>query len=183
MRLPIKMTIAAVACSLFITACSTTPTATPTPYKSAVTTEGYGYSSVQLTDNEYRVLFKATDRTPADIIQQYALQRAAEIAKKQNYNWLAIVKTDVDKRPVMARAVSHGTEKPKPFPTNQQCTMSGCSEVAQPMPIQGQNTVTETQINDVYFSIMVRMSNTQGSLGKNELSVDKILAEQADNVK
>lgn len=98
MRLPIKMKIAALACSLFVTACTTTPVASPTPYKSAVTKEGYGYSSVQLTDNEYRVLFKATDRTPADIIQQFALRRAAELANKHNYEWLAVIKTDVDKK-------------------------------------------------------------------------------------
>ncbi|CAD5270599.1 conserved exported hypothetical protein [Alteromonas sp. 38] len=183
MRLPIKMKIAALACSLFVTACTTTPVASPTPYKSAVTKEGYGYSSVQLTDNEYRVLFKATDRTPADVIQQYALRRAAELANKHNYEWLTIVKTDVDKKPVMARAVTHSTDEPQPFATNQQCTMSGCTEVAQPAPGQGQNTVTQTQINDVYFSILVRMSNTQGSLGKNAMSVTEILADQVDNVK
>ncbi|WP_282146280.1 CC0125/CC1285 family lipoprotein [Alteromonas stellipolaris] len=183
MRLPTKMKIAALACSLFVTACTTNPIASPTPYKSAVTKEGYGYSSVQLTDNEYRVLFKATDRTPADVIQQFALRRAAELAKKHNYEWLAIVKTDVDKKAVMARAVTHNTDEPQPFATNQQCTMSGCTEVAQPVPGQGQNTVTQTQINDVYFSILVRMSNTQGSLGKNVMSVEEILANQADNAK
>ncbi|MGK0501771.1 MAG: hypothetical protein ACJARF_000530, partial [Alteromonadaceae bacterium] len=57
------------------------------------------------------------------------------------------------------------------------------TEVAEPAPGQGQNTVTQTQINDIYFSVLVRMSNTQSSLGKNAISVTEILADQVDKVK
>jgi len=173
-------TCAVLFCGLLISACTTTPIASPTPYKQARANDGYGYSSVQLTNSEYRVLFKATDRTPADIVQQYALRRAAEIAKQNNYAWLAIVKTHVDKKPVTARAMSVNTDTVEPFSANQQCTMSGCSEVAQPMPSQGQAKIETLQINDVYFSILVRMGPTLTGLGKNALSVDKILANRAD---
>jgi len=80
--------------SLAIVGCSWTPVAAPTPYKSASTKAAYGYSSEKISENEYKILFKATDKTPADKVQQYALYRAAEIAQKQGFTYLAIVKTN-----------------------------------------------------------------------------------------
>lgn len=165
---------ASMAAVLALTACSTTPVAVPTPYKAAVTKEGYGYSSVQLSDNEYRVLFKATDETPADKVQEYALQRAGQIAMKQGYQYLAIVKTNVDKRPIEARRFITEPSSPATFTQDQQCTMSGCSQVAQPTAAEGQNSVQSTMINDIYYSIVVRMANAKEGLGKNVMAVGDI---------
>jgi len=176
------LTSAALVFTLVLGACSTTPSATPTPYKAAKSKESYGYSSVQLSDNEYRVLFKATDRTPADIIQQYSLQRAAEIAKQNNYSWLTIIKTDVEKKPTIARTITPA-KKPEPFSSDKQCTMSGCNEIAEPMSKPKPKNIKQTQINDVYVSILVKMGNSQESLGKHAMSVNKILAGDIDEAK
>jgi len=165
---------ASMAAVLALSACSSTPVAVPTPYKASVTKEGYGYSSVQLSDNEYRVLFKATDETPADKVQEYALQRAGQIAMKQGYQYLAIVKTNVDKRPIEARRVITEPSSPATFTQDQQCTMSGCSQVAQPTAAEGQNSVQSTMINDIYYSIVVRMANAKEGLGKNVMAVSDI---------
>lgn len=163
--------------SLAMVGCSSTPVATPTPYKSASTKAAYGYSSEKISDSEYKVLFKATDKTPADKVQQYALYRAAEIAQKQGFNYLAIVKTNVDKKPILAREVVAKNDEPVAFQTDRQCTMSGCDEVAQPMAVPSSNDVVKTQINDIYFTIDVKMANDKASLGKNAFTVIEVLSE------
>ncbi|WP_076011919.1 CC0125/CC1285 family lipoprotein [Alteromonas abrolhosensis] len=163
--------------SLAMVGCSSTPVATPTPYKSASTKAAYGYSSEKISESEYKVLFKATDKTPADKVQQYALYRAAEIAQKQGFNYLAIVKTNVDKKPILAREVVAKNDEPVAFQTDRQCTMSGCDEVAQPMAVPSSNDVVKTQINDIYFTIDVKMANDKASLGKNAFTVTEVLSE------
>ena len=163
--------------SLAMVGCSSTPVATPTPYKSASTKAAYGYSSEKISESEYKVLFKATDKTPADKVQQYALYRAAEIAQKQGFNYLAIVKTNVDKKPILAREVVAKNDEPVAFQTDRQCTMSGCDEVAQPMAVPSSNDVVKTQINDIYFTIDVKMANDKASLGKNAFTVLEVLSQ------
>ena len=167
--------------SLAMVGCSSTPVATPTPYKSASTKAAYGYSSEKISESEYKVLFKATDKTPADKVQQYALYRAAEIAQKQGFNYLAIVKTNVDKKPILAREVVAKNDEPVAFQTDRQCTMSGCDEVAQPMAVPSSNDVVKTQINDIYFTIDVKMANDKASLGKNAFTVIEVLSEPLES--
>ncbi|MBT3136731.1 hypothetical protein KL866_16830 [Alteromonas sp. ALT199] len=163
--------------SLAIVGCSSTPVAAPTPYKSAGSKAAYGYSSEKVSGNEFKVLFKATDKTPADKVQQFALYRAAEIAQKQGFTYLAIVKTNIDKKPVIAREIMASKEKTVPFQNDRQCTMSGCDEVAQPMAVPSSNDVVKTQINDIYFTIDVKMANDKASLGKNAFTVIEVLSE------
>lgn len=173
----IKLALIGATFALAITGCSSSPIAAPTPYKSASSKAAYGYSSEKISENAIRVLFKATDKTPADLVQQYALHRAAEIAKSQGFSHLAIVKTSVDKKPVMAREVMANNEQPVAFQTDKQCTMSGCDEVAQPMAVPSANDVVKTQINDIYFTIDVKMSSDKTTLGKNAFTVNEILSE------
>lgn len=181
MRINKTLSLLLLTSTALLCACTTTPVAAPTTYKAATTKGTYGYSNVKLSDNEYRVLFKATDKTSADIVQQYALRRAAELAHSNQFSWIEVVKTDVDKKRITARAISTDNKKPAPFSQDRLCTMSGCSEVAQPMPVETQNQVTETQMNDIYFSIVVRMGNSQEGLGKQAISVEKILNDKADD--
>lgn len=163
--------------SLAIVGCSSTPVAAPTPYKSAKSNAAYGYSSEKVSANQYQVLFKATDKTPADKVQQYALYRAAEIAQEQGFSYLEVMNTNVDKKPVIARVVTAGKEKPAVFQTDRQCTMSGCEEVAQPMAVPNSSDVVEKRINDIYFTINVKMSKHKESLDKSAFSVKEVLAE------
>lgn len=173
----ILLTSMSMALSLAIVGCSSTPVAAPTPYKPANSKAAYGYSSEKIAVDEYKVLFKATDKTPADKVQQFALYRAAEIAQKQGFTHLAIVKTNVDKKPVIAREVMAGKEEPPVFQTDRQCTMSGCDEVAQPMAVPSSNDVVKTQINDIYFTIDVKMANDKTRLGKNAFTVLEVLSQ------
>ena len=172
----IKATCLVFVASLLLTACSSTPVAAPTNYKAAAK-DGYGYSSKKLDTSLYQVLFKATDKTPADAIQQYALYHAAEIARSNNFTFLAIEKTNVDKKPIVASEVVVSNEKPPTFKTDRQCTMSGCEEVAQPMAVPTSNNIVKTQINDIYLTITVRMAKEKVALGKNALSVAEVLSQ------
>lgn len=155
--------------------CVSAPIAVPTPYKAASVKSSYGYSSKKVSESDYIVLFKATDKTPADKVQQYVLHRAAEIAEKQNFSHLAIVKTNIEKKPKIAREVVASNQQSQAF-QNQQCTMSGCDEVAQPMAASTSNDIIETQINDVYYTINVKMANSADSLGERAFSTQAVLA-------
>ncbi|NMH61229.1 CC0125/CC1285 family lipoprotein [Alteromonas ponticola] len=148
-------------------ACSTVPNAAPTEYKAANLPNGYGYSSTQLSANEYRVMFKATDKTSADLVQEYTLRRAAELAEKQNYTWLTIVKTDIEKKRGQGKSAvrTKPTRSVNPL-QDQQCTMSGCEQVAQPFIENEDDIEVQTlPMSDIYYSIVVRMSQTKSSDG------------------
>lgn len=175
--------ICALLTSSLLTACSSVPSAAPTPYKEASGKQGYGFSSVQLTETQYRVLFKATEATPADLVQEYSLLRAAEIASEQGFRYIAVLKTDVDKKPVVARKRVNESATDI-FPPDQQCTMSGCTEPARATPVPSNDVTIETGVYDnVYYSILVRMGNDKVSTGANAMEVKSILASRPDNTK
>ena len=163
-----------------LSACSSIPSATPTPYQQATGKTGYGYSSVQLSENEYRVLFKATNATPADLVQQYTILRAAELAKEQNYKYLAIVKTDIEKKSSLGRRVVKDQDG-QVFPPEEQCTMSGCTEPGQVNQAADNDVTVETEpMENVFYSILVRLGNSREGTGDRALLVDDILAERPD---
>jgi hypothetical protein len=166
-----------------LTGCSSVPVATPTPYKSANSEQSYGYSSEKLGNGEYRILFKASDRTPADKVQQYALRRAAEIARQNNFSYVAVTKTNITKKRVIAREVSMNNDEPIVFPSDKQCTMSGCSDVAQPTTLPNPNDIEKTAMKDIYFSIVASMSNDAQSLGANAFLVSELLSTPLDEKK
>ncbi len=164
---------------LTVSACSSVSGVMPTPYQAAKTDKQYGYSSTQLSDSEYRVMFRASEVTDASLVQEYALYRAAEIAQKNNFNYLTIVKTDIERKQTVAKTVVK--ESPEisqnPIINDPQCTMSGCNEVAQTMPNQsGELRVRTETAEDVYFSILVRMAENKTALGDKSFEVAKLLA-------
>jgi hypothetical protein len=174
---------AGIVITALLTGCSSVPVATPTPYKSANSEQSYGYSSEKLGNGEYRILFKASDRTPADKVQQYALRRAAEIARQNNFSYVAVTKTNITKKRVIAREVSMNNDEPIVFPSDKQCTMSGCSDVAQPTTLPNPNDIEKTAMKDIYFSIVASMSNDAQSLGANAFLVSELLSTPLDEKK
>ena len=55
--------------------------------------------------------------------------------------------------------------------------MSGCNEVGQTMPSQsGELRVQTENTEDVYYSILVRMAESQTALGSKSFEVAKLLA-------
>jgi hypothetical protein len=67
----------------------------PTPYQPA--TSGYGYSEQQIEDNRYRVSFAGNDLTPAEVVQNYLLYRAAELTLDNGYDYFTVVDRNLDR--------------------------------------------------------------------------------------
>ena len=64
--------------------CSTVP---PTHYQVASEQGANGYSHIQLSENQYRVLFKGNKNTDKDAAKDFALLHAAELTTAQGYDW------------------------------------------------------------------------------------------------
>ncbi len=154
-----------IAVTALLTGCSSVPVATPTPYKSANSEQSYGYSSEKLGNGEYRILFKASDRTPGDKVQQDALRRAAEIAKQNNFGYVAVTKTNITKKRVLAREVIMSDNEPVVFPSDKQCTMSGCSDVAQPSTVPNPSDIEKTAMKELLLALLATTMMVAGMFG------------------
>ncbi|QCZ93205.1 CC0125/CC1285 family lipoprotein [Salinimonas iocasae] len=173
-----KAFVAASVLATVMSACSSFSASGPTPYKAAKSADAYGYSSVQLDDSRYRVMFKAGEDTPADLVQEYTLYRAAQIASEQGYSWVAVVKTDIERKAnITQRVVKDKKNTLPPVLKEEQCTMSGCNDVAQPFEVSDSDLrMEEAKTQDVYYSIVARMGNSQVSTGDNAFEVQKVIS-------
>lgn len=171
----------AAASSILLTGCVNTPSQEPTPFQPASQHDGYGYSSVQLSDTEYRIMFRATQTTDASMVQEYTLLRAAQIAQQQNFTWVTIAKTDVERKDTLGQhpvKAKKGDIDAKYINAHQnsQCSMSGCEEIADPFPNNRTMTLKKEVMKDVYYSILVRMSDAASRPDPNAFSVSALLA-------
>ncbi len=87
-----KLTI--LAALLTIAACAT---AVGTAYAPA-DRQGYGYVATRIEGDRFRVSFAGDGATPADVVEDYALLRAAEIAVENGYDWFRVVGRSLDER-------------------------------------------------------------------------------------
>lgn len=71
-------------------------TANPTPYQPAQMHRGYGYSEEQLGPNRFRVMFAGNSSTPRNVVENYLLVRAAELAKANGYAYFVLAHQDVE---------------------------------------------------------------------------------------
>lgn len=74
---------------LFLQGCATT-----SPYHPA-DNRGYGYRETQLSDNQYRIDFKAWDIERGKAVN-YAMLRAAEFTLEKGFDWFEIVDRQSD---------------------------------------------------------------------------------------
>lgn len=75
-----------------VSACAT---AVGTPYAPA-NAQGYGYEDSRIEDDRFRVIFRGDGATPLELVEDYALRRAAEIAANNGYEWFRIVRKDIN---------------------------------------------------------------------------------------
>lgn len=78
--------LAALAMALVVSAC-----ATGGLYHAASSARGTGYSEQRLETDRWRVTFVGGDSTPAGVVQDYALLRAAELTMNMGYQWFTVV--------------------------------------------------------------------------------------------
>jgi hypothetical protein len=86
------MKIIFVAALLALAACAT---AVGTSYQAA-DAKGYGYSDQRIEADRYRVTFAGDGATPAEAVEDFALLRAAELARAGGYDWFRVISRVVD---------------------------------------------------------------------------------------
>ncbi|MEL7487373.1 MAG: hypothetical protein AAGJ87_09195 [Pseudomonadota bacterium] len=70
-------------------------TATGTAYAPA-DSRGYGYEEVRLEQDRFRIIFRGDGATPPDIVEDFALLRAAELTVENGYDWFRVVGRDLN---------------------------------------------------------------------------------------
>ncbi|MEM9168928.1 MAG: hypothetical protein AAGC56_04690 [Pseudomonadota bacterium] len=79
--------LAAVAAAFHLSGCVSS---SGTPYAPA-DSQGYGYSETQIEEDRFRITFRGDGGTPIDVVENYALLRAAELARENGYDWFRVV--------------------------------------------------------------------------------------------
>lgn len=57
--------------------------------------KGFGFEEARIESNRYRVTYRGSADMPPEIVEDYALRRAAEIAVREGYDWFRVVGRDV----------------------------------------------------------------------------------------
>lgn len=82
---------------LSIAALAACATAVGTAYAPA-DAKGYGYSETRIEQDRYRITFAGDGATPPEVVEDYALLRAAELAVENGYDWFRIVGRALDEQ-------------------------------------------------------------------------------------
>jgi hypothetical protein len=81
--------------------------ATATPYQPA-DSRGHGYKEQRLQQQRYRVAFSGNNSTSREVVENYLLYRASEIALQNDSRYFSFVGTDTDKEVEQRQVVSGG---------------------------------------------------------------------------
>ncbi|MBT0586676.1 CC0125/CC1285 family lipoprotein [Alteromonas oceanisediminis] len=132
---------------------------TPSNYVKASSDTSVGYSSVQLTQTTHRVMFTASQVTGPVKVQEYAMQRAAEIAKSAGYSAFTIFDSDaVLEKP--QRELHNDVSINRKVPPETQCTMSGCTEVGQSDSMMTPQTYDlNGESGLIHYSMVIRLGD------------------------
>ena len=58
--------------------------------------KGYGYTETRIEQDRYRITFAGDGATAPELVEDYALLRAAELAIENGYDWFRIIGRSVD---------------------------------------------------------------------------------------
>ncbi len=86
-----RVRTASLIAALSLAACAT---AVGTDYRPA-DKKGYGYAEQRVEAGRYRVTFAGDGATPPALVEDFALLRAAELAKANGYDWFRVVGRDL----------------------------------------------------------------------------------------
>lgn len=53
--------------------------------------KGFGYEETRIEDDRYRVIYRGSGNMPPELVEDYALRRAAELALAGDYDWFRVV--------------------------------------------------------------------------------------------
>lgn len=94
-------------------------------YKQALNESEAGYSDQHLGGGRYQVNYVGNVNTPVEVVQDYALTRAAELTLSQNRDWFEIVDNKIVKQKISDSAQSEPTVVQ--VPNNYRCGLLGCT--------------------------------------------------------
>jgi hypothetical protein len=86
------MRLLTTAALLLLAACAT---AVGTAYQAA-DSKGYGYTEQRVESDRYRITFAGDGATPPEVVEDYALLRAAELARQNGYDWFRVTGRSLD---------------------------------------------------------------------------------------
>jgi hypothetical protein len=89
-----QMRILAISLFAALAACAT---AVGTAYGPA-NEKGYGYAEQRIEADRWRVSFAGDGGTPPDVVEDYALLRAAELAVEHGYDWFRVAARSLDEQ-------------------------------------------------------------------------------------
>ena len=107
----------AVALLLVLSACATPA---PTPYEPL--TGRYGYAADKLDSGDWRIAFTANNLTPRGTAEDYALYRAAELAREGGFDRFAVMDRSFDTH--TERTYAYST-RPPGFESDERRVMGG----------------------------------------------------------
>ena len=76
---------------LLLAACAATGPATYGPADD----RGFGYSEQRIEDNRYRITYRGSGGMPPEMVEDYALRRAAELTLASEYEWFRVVGSNI----------------------------------------------------------------------------------------
>lgn len=76
-----------------------------------VDTKGFGYEETQIEANRFRIVYNGSGGMPPEIVEDYALRRAAELTLSEGYEWFQVVARDIahDERGGVSIGAGFGT--------------------------------------------------------------------------
>jgi hypothetical protein len=83
--------ILACAFSLAICACATVG---PVAYGPA-DKDGFGYEETRIEQDRYRIIYRGSGGMPPELVEDYALRRAAELTVQEGYDWFRVAGRDM----------------------------------------------------------------------------------------
>ncbi|HEX5263927.1 MAG TPA: hypothetical protein VFW13_10400 [Phenylobacterium sp.] len=83
-----RLILSALTASLALAACATP--APPTYYQPAASPQGVGFSEYRIEPGRYRVSFHGGPGAPPEVVSDFALRRAADLALAEGYDWFRV---------------------------------------------------------------------------------------------
>ncbi|MEM9619572.1 MAG: hypothetical protein AAF936_16585 [Pseudomonadota bacterium] len=57
----------------------------------------FGYSDTRVEDGRYRIVYRGSGGMPPEIVEDYALRRAGELALADGYDWFRLIARDIER--------------------------------------------------------------------------------------
>lgn len=111
-------------------------------YQPASSRGGTGYTETRLSPDRYRVNFTGNTVTTKDIVQDYALLRAAEVTLQEGYDWFRLADRDVEKKVRESTSIDGGF--PGRTSVYQRCGLLACQTTVVDSPGFGLGVATTT---------------------------------------